>query len=168
MISLQNNKIARFSTLCALYFAQGFPWGFIESRFIIYERHFSCRGGTGTRATSPARTTTHSRPQPPTGLAGQRFGLAATGRALLGSSWLARSNSHTWASTPPGPRRTQPSPSPRCSHGPLPPPRRHPTAHPSRLLRPLALLRLLRPLGGCSARPLRPGTTTLPLRPPRR
>ena len=30
-------------------------------------------------------------------LASQRFGLAATGRALLGSSWLARSNSRTWA-----------------------------------------------------------------------
>ena len=28
-ISLKTNKQARISTLCALYFAQGFPWGFM-------------------------------------------------------------------------------------------------------------------------------------------
>ena len=36
MISLQENKTARISTLCALYFAQGLPWGFMTTALITY------------------------------------------------------------------------------------------------------------------------------------
>ena len=31
MTSLTESKTARISTLCALYFAQGFPWGFMTT-----------------------------------------------------------------------------------------------------------------------------------------
>ena len=88
-------------------------------------------------APSPRLLAAMGRPHPPPQpappaaahrLASQRFDLAVTGRALLGSSLLARSNGHTWASNPPGPRRTQPSPSPRHSHGPPTRPTRPPPA----------------------------------------
>ena len=36
MINLTDNKLARFSTLCALYFAQGFPWGFMTVALVAY------------------------------------------------------------------------------------------------------------------------------------
>ena len=36
MINLIDNKLARFSTLCALYFAQGFPWGFMTVALVAY------------------------------------------------------------------------------------------------------------------------------------
>ena len=36
MTSLQENKTARISTLCALYFAQGLPWGFMTTALITY------------------------------------------------------------------------------------------------------------------------------------
>ena len=36
MISLQENKSARIVTLCALYFAQGFPWGFMTTALVAY------------------------------------------------------------------------------------------------------------------------------------
>ena len=36
MINLKDNKLARFSTLCALYFAQGFPWGFMTVALVAY------------------------------------------------------------------------------------------------------------------------------------
>ena len=35
-ISLKTNKEARISTLCALYFAQGFPWGFMTIALAAY------------------------------------------------------------------------------------------------------------------------------------
>jgi PAT family beta-lactamase induction signal transducer AmpG len=36
MISLQESKTARVTTLCALYFAQGFPWGFMTTALVAY------------------------------------------------------------------------------------------------------------------------------------
>ena len=36
MINLKDNKLARVSTLCALYFAQGFPWGFMTVALVAY------------------------------------------------------------------------------------------------------------------------------------
>ena len=36
MTSLQKSKSARISTLCALYFAQGFPWGFMTTALVAY------------------------------------------------------------------------------------------------------------------------------------
>ena len=36
MTSLQESKLARISTLCALYFAQGFPWGFMTTAMVAY------------------------------------------------------------------------------------------------------------------------------------
>ncbi len=36
MVSLQDSKFARISTLCALYFAQGFPWGFMTVGLVAY------------------------------------------------------------------------------------------------------------------------------------
>ena len=35
MTSLTESKTARISTLCALYFAQGFPWGFMTTALDI-------------------------------------------------------------------------------------------------------------------------------------
>ena len=35
-VSLETNKEARISTLCALYFAQGFPWGFMTIALAAY------------------------------------------------------------------------------------------------------------------------------------
>ena len=35
-VTLQDNKTARISTLCALYFAQGFPWGFMLTAVLSY------------------------------------------------------------------------------------------------------------------------------------
>ena len=34
MTSLTESKAARISTLCALYFAQGFPWGFMTTALV--------------------------------------------------------------------------------------------------------------------------------------
>ena len=36
MTSLTESKAARISTLCALYFAQGFPWGFMTTALVAY------------------------------------------------------------------------------------------------------------------------------------
>ena len=36
MTSLTESKAARVSTLCALYFAQGFPWGFMTTALVAY------------------------------------------------------------------------------------------------------------------------------------
>ena len=36
MTSLTESKSARISTLCALYFAQGFPWGFMTTALVAY------------------------------------------------------------------------------------------------------------------------------------
>ena len=36
MTSLTESKTARISTLCALYFAQGFPWGFMTTALVAY------------------------------------------------------------------------------------------------------------------------------------
>ena len=36
MVNLQDNKLARVSTLCALYFAQGFPWGFMTVALVAF------------------------------------------------------------------------------------------------------------------------------------
>ena len=36
MTSLQESKTARISPLCALYFAQGFPWGFMTTALVAY------------------------------------------------------------------------------------------------------------------------------------
>ena len=36
MTSLQESKAARVSTLCALYFAQGFPWGFMTTALLAF------------------------------------------------------------------------------------------------------------------------------------
>ena len=36
MTSLTESKTARVSTLCALYFAQGFPWGFMTTALVAY------------------------------------------------------------------------------------------------------------------------------------
>lgn len=36
MVSLQDSKTARVSTLCMLYFAQGFPWGFMTVALVAY------------------------------------------------------------------------------------------------------------------------------------
>ncbi len=36
MTSLSESKAARISTLCALYFAQGFPWGFMTTALVAY------------------------------------------------------------------------------------------------------------------------------------
>ena len=36
MPSLTESKSARISTLCALYFAQGFPWGFMTTALVAY------------------------------------------------------------------------------------------------------------------------------------
>ena len=36
MVNLQDNKLARVSTLCSLYFAQGFPWGFMTVALVAY------------------------------------------------------------------------------------------------------------------------------------
>ena len=36
MTSLSESKAARVSTLCALYFAQGFPWGFMTTALVAY------------------------------------------------------------------------------------------------------------------------------------
>ena len=36
MTSLQENKTARVLTLCALYFAQGFPWGFMTTALVAF------------------------------------------------------------------------------------------------------------------------------------
>ena len=36
MLNLQDNKLARVSTLCALYFAQGFPWGFMTVALVAF------------------------------------------------------------------------------------------------------------------------------------
>ena len=36
MTSLQDSKTARIITLCALYFAQGFPWGFMTTALLAF------------------------------------------------------------------------------------------------------------------------------------
>ncbi len=36
MKSLQESKSLRITTLCMLYFAQGFPWGFMTTALVAY------------------------------------------------------------------------------------------------------------------------------------